>query len=179
MSTTLSAVNSMCTIQITRVQNLQKCDWSRILGGFLMFNKLLKEIAHICIMDIPGYMVRRRGKTLYVQNGRKVKCQRRYVTQLVDKLGTRSIRTVILSCRELPVSLSLMQVRERAHTSLSHSIQLLIYTCRARISVIFYMCHWHRQIFPKTSDGRAHRPISAVVFSWCTSLKCHGTREVS
>lgn len=89
-------------------------------------------------MRIPDYMVGRRGKMLYVQNDRKVKCQRRYVTQLVDKLGTRSIRTVILPCRELPVSLS-FDARKRIHACISHSTQLLLYTCRARISVIFYI----------------------------------------
>lgn len=129
-----------------------------------MFNKLLKEIAHICIIHIPGYMVGRRGKTLYVQNGRKVKCQRRYVTQLVDKLGTRSIRIAILPYRELPVSLSFRCAPPPPHTHTHNSTQYsyfyIIYTPREFRSYLTRATDAAES--SQMDDGRALRSIFAV-----------------
>lgn len=85
-----------------------------------------------------------------VVRAKRPESQRQYVTQFVDKLGTRSIRIAILAYRELPVSQFLIHTR--------NSIQLFLHT--AQISVIFYMC----QISPKI-DGRARRIDRFLPFS--------------
>lgn len=63
---------------------------------------------------------------LYVQNGQRVKCQRRHVTSFVDKLVGTLVLFVPCRTAESSVSFSRCNVSDASAVAL----ELLLYTCR-------------------------------------------------